>query len=151
MIVADFRKTSSSFRRKTSNFLKKAIVFFIPNFNISTISRRGTQVNAMRVRRNSAESIRIQPQDIQQRTLHSHIAYPCLRFRRLIGAYVGDGNHLSRSMCMVVVRRRVRVYNHHTVNDMYVSKHSNAYLVRQKQCQQKQRSQYVPSLTQFLG
>ena len=30
-------------------------------------------------------------------------------------------------------------------------KHSNAYLVRQKQCQQKQRSQYVPSLTQFLG
>lgn len=102
------------------------------------------QVNAMRVRRNSAESIRIQPQDIQQRTLHSHIAYPCLRFRRLIGAYVGDGNHLSRSMCMVVVRRRVRVYNHHTVNDMY-------YLVRQKQCQQKQRSQYVPSLTQFLG
>ncbi len=44
------------------------------------------QVNAMRVRRNSAESIRIQPQDIQQRTLHSHIAYPCLRFRRLIGA-----------------------------------------------------------------
>lgn len=77
--------------------------------------------------------------------------YPCLRFRRLIGAYVGDGNHLSRSMCMVVVRRRVRVYNHHTVNDMYVSKHSNAYLVRQKQCQQKQRSQYVPSLTQFLG
>ena len=27
----------------------------------------------------------------------------------------------------------------------------NAYLVRQKQCQQKQRSQYVPSLTQFLG
>ena len=99
----------------------------------------------MRVRRNSAESIRIQPQDIQQRTLHS------LRFRRLIGAYVGDGNHLSRSMCMVVVRRRVRVYNHHTVNDMYVSKHSNAYLVRQKQCQQKQRSQYVPSLTQFLG
>lgn len=108
-------------------------------------------MNAMRVRRNSAESIRIQPQDIQQRTLHSHIAYPCLRFRRLIGAYVGDGNHLSRSMCMVVVRRRVRVYNHHTVNDMYVSKHSNAYLVRQKQCQQKQRSQYVPSLTQFLG
>ena len=47
-----------------SNFLKKAIVFFIPNFNISTISRRGTQVNAMRVRRNSAESIRIQPQDL---------------------------------------------------------------------------------------
>lgn len=93
-------------------------------------------MNAMRVRRNSAESIRIQPQDIQQRTLHSHIAYPCLRFRRLIGAYVGDGNHLSRSMCMVIVRRRVRVYNHHTVNDMYVSKHSNAYLVRQKQCQQ---------------
>lgn len=83
-------------------------------------------MNAIRVRRNSAESIRIQPQDIQQRTLHSHIAYPCLRFRRLIGAYVGDGNHLSRSMCMVVVRRRVRVYNHHTVNDMYVSKHSNA-------------------------
>lgn len=71
-------------------------------------------------------------------------------FQCLYSTKMSYGYDLPGSMCMLFVRRRVRMHNHYPVHNMDVSKCRNAYLIGNKQRKQYERYKYVPSSFQLI-
>lgn len=107
-------------------------------------------MNALRIRCFRTESVCRIVQQIEYWTRHHHLG---LRFglQRMHATQKSDRDNLSGGMSVAFVRRRMRVYNHHSVHNVDVSKACDACLICQKQHQQQQRSYYVPSLTQLAN
>lgn len=73
--------------------------------------------------------------------------------RRFHPQEVGDLCHrynLRLGMRVLVIGRRVRVYNHYPIDIVDMGKHRNARLICHEQCKQHQGDEYVPSIWHLL-
>ena len=111
---------------------------------------RSTQTDAMRIlfRQETDNTLAFQRIEYRKRHFVHRDKY---RFCTHPLRNMRESQYLSIGMRMLVIRRRMRMHNHHSVDIVYVWKHRNADLIGYKQSQQKQGSEYVRSfLHQFL-